>query len=81
MKPSGVPKVHKAVRPHCEGEGAMTEERARYYAKKLAFNLGVTFYVVRSLENQIYAVQAPSDDCQILAIVPPAASVHDQWAA
>lgn len=24
----------------------MTEERARYYAEKLAFNLHITFYVV-----------------------------------
>ena len=59
----------------------MTEERARYYAEKLAFSLGITFYVVRSLEDEICAVQVPSDGCEILAIVPPAASVHDQWAA
>ena len=59
----------------------MTEERARYYAEKLAFNLGITFYVVRSPKDEIYAVQVPSDGCEILAIVPPAASVHDQWAA
>ena len=26
----------------------MTEERARYYAEKFGFNLGITFYVVRS---------------------------------
>ena len=36
----------------------MTEERARYYAEKLAFNLRITFYVVRSAEDEIYAVQA-----------------------
>ena len=59
----------------------MTEGRARYYAEKLAFNQGVTFYVVRSAEDQIYAVQVPSDDCEILAIVPPPASVVDQRAA
>jgi hypothetical protein len=64
-----------------EGEGAMTEERARYCAEKLAFNLRITFYVVRSAEDEIYAVQVPSDDCEILAIVPPSASVHDQRAA
>jgi hypothetical protein len=43
----------------------MTEERARYYAKNLAFNLGITFYVVRSARDEIYAVQVPSDDCEI----------------
>lgn len=59
----------------------MTEQRARYYAEKLAFNLRITFYVVRSLEDQIYAVQVPSDDCEILAIVPPPASVYNQRAA
>ena len=30
----------------------MTEERARYYAEKLALNLGITFYVVRSPEDE-----------------------------
>jgi hypothetical protein len=58
----------------------MTEERARYYAEKLALNLGITFYVVRSPKDEIYAVQVPSD-CAILAIVPPPAGVHDQRAA
>jgi hypothetical protein len=81
MKSSGVLSVRKAVRPHREGEGAMTEERARYYAEKFAFNLGVTFYVVRRPKDQIYAVQVPSDDCEILTIVPPPASAHDQQAA
>jgi hypothetical protein len=84
MKPSGVLKVHKFTKlagRHREGEGAMTEERARYYAKTLAFNLRITFYVVRSSEDEIYAVQVPSDDCEILATVPPAASVIDQRAA
>ena len=59
----------------------MTEERARYYPEKLAFNLGITFYVVRSRGHEIYAVQVPSDDCEILAIVPPPASVPDRRAA
>jgi hypothetical protein len=36
---------------------------------------------VRSAEDDIYAVQVPSDDCEILAIVPPPASVIDQRAA
>jgi len=34
----------------------MTEERARYYAERLAFNLRVTFYVVCSADDEIYAV-------------------------
>jgi hypothetical protein len=59
----------------------MTEERARYYAENLAFNLGITFYVVRSRRDEIYAVQVPSDDCEVLAIIPPPASVQDQQAA
>ena len=59
----------------------MTEGRARYYAEKLASNLGVTFYVVRSVEHEIYAVHVPSDGCEILTIVPPPASAHDQQAA
>jgi hypothetical protein len=59
----------------------MTEERAHYYAEKLAFNLGITFYVVRSSKDEIYAVQVPSDDCEILTIVPPPAAVDDQGAA
>jgi hypothetical protein len=59
----------------------MTEERARYYAEKLAANLRTTFYVVCSASDKIYAVQVPSDDCEILAIVPPPASLDDQRAA
>jgi hypothetical protein len=74
MKPSGVLKVRNAVRPP-------PEERAHYHAEKLAFNLHITFYVVRGPEDDIYAVQVPSDDCEILAIVPPPASVIDQRAA
>ena len=50
----------------------MTEERARYYAKALARNMGITFYVVRSREGRFLAVQIPSDDCEILATI-----VHD----
>jgi len=45
----------------------MTEERARHYAKALARNMGITFYVVRSREGRFLAVQIPSDDCEILA--------------
>ena len=49
------------------GANFMTEERARYYAKALARNMGITFYVVRSREGRFLAVQIPSDDCEILA--------------
>jgi hypothetical protein len=59
----------------------MTEERARYYAKKLAFNMGITFYVVRSRGDKIYTVQVPCDDCEILVVVSPQASVYDRQAA
>jgi hypothetical protein len=59
----------------------MTEERARYYAEKLAFNMGITFYVVRTRDDEIYTVQLPSDDCEILAIVPPPVSIHDRRTA
>ena len=55
----------------------MTEERARYYAKALAQNMGITFYVVRSREGRFLAVQIPSDDCEILATVAPPCTVRD----
>jgi len=59
----------------------MTKERAGDYAKKLALNMGITFYVVRSREGRFFAVQAPSDDCEILAIEPPPADVDHRRAA
>jgi hypothetical protein len=59
------------------GASFMTEERARHYAKALARNMGITFYVVRSREGRFLAVQIPSDDCEILATVAPPRSVHD----
>jgi hypothetical protein len=49
----------------------MTEERARHYAKVLARGTGITFYVVRSHEGRVLAVQIPSDDWEILAKVSP----------
>ena len=55
----------------------MTEERACYYAKALAHSMGITFYVVRSREGRLLAVQIPSDDCEILATVAPPRSVRD----
>jgi len=61
------------------GANFMTEERARYYAKALAQNMGITFYVVRSREGRFLAVQIPSDDCEILATVAPPRSVRDIW--
>jgi len=53
----------------------MTEERARHYAKALARNMDIPFYVVRSREGRFLAVQIPSDDCEILATVIPPRSV------
>jgi hypothetical protein len=59
------------------GASFMTEEKARHYAKALARNMGITFYVVRSREGRFLAVQIPSDDCEILATVAPPRSVRD----
>ena len=59
------------------GASFMTEERARHYAKTLARNMGITFYVVRSREGRFLAVQIPSDDCEILAMAAPPRRVHD----
>ena len=55
----------------------MTEERARHYAKSLARNMGITFYVVRSREGRFLAVQITSNDCEILARITPPATAHD----
>ena len=55
----------------------MTEERARHYAKALARNMGIAFYVVRSREGRFLAVQIPSDDCEIRATVAPPRSMRD----
>ena len=55
----------------------MTEERARHYAKSLARNMGITFYVVRSREGRFLAVQIPSNDCEILATFAPPHKVRD----
>jgi hypothetical protein len=59
----------------------MTEEEARNKAKSLALCMGITFYVVRSREGHFLPVQAPSDDGEIVATVPPPTSVHDQGLA
>ena len=56
----------------------MTEQRAQYYAERLALSMGATFYVVRSREDQIYAVQVPFDGYEILAIVPAPATMLEQ---
>ena len=55
----------------------MTEERARHYAKALARRMGITFYVVRSREGRVPAVQIPSDDCEILAKIRPPRSTRE----
>ena len=59
----------------------MTKERARYYAERLAFSMGVTFYAVRSREGRFFAVQVPLCDCEILATVPPPVGVDHRRAA
>ena len=51
----------------------MTEEKARYYAQKLAQSMGITFYVVRNGEGRFLAVQIPSDGYEIVATVTPPA--------
>jgi hypothetical protein len=56
----------------------MTEDEARDKAQGLARCMGIAFYVVRSSEGDIVPVQVPSDDCDILARVPPPLSPHDQ---
>ena len=53
----------------------MTEERARHYAKELARNMDITFYVVCSGEGRFLAVQIPSNDCEILATFTPSGDV------
>ena len=52
----------------------MTEERACHYAKALARNMDITFYVVRG-EGRFFAIQIPSDDCEILATFTPPGDV------
>ena len=55
----------------------MTEKRAHHYAKVLARGMGIAFYVVRSREGRVLAVQIPSDDwCEILAKVSPPRSMR-----
>jgi hypothetical protein len=53
----------------------MTEEQARSHAEALALAMGITFYVVRSREGGLSAVQMPSQDCEILATIAPPSSV------
>ena len=56
----------------------MTEQEARDKAEGLASCMGITFYVVRSPQGDLLTVQAPPDDCEIIATVPPPDSPHDQ---
>jgi hypothetical protein len=55
----------------------MTEHEARRQAEALADAMGITFYVVRKREGDFQPVQAPLDDCEIVATVAPPASVHE----
>jgi hypothetical protein len=54
----------------------MTEDEARRSAEALAFNMGITFYVVRNRDGGFAAVQLPPDDSEIRVTVLP--SVHDR---
>ena len=56
----------------------MSEEQARFHAEALALGMGITFYVVRSRHGRYLPVQQPSDDCEILATIPPPSSGRDQ---
>ena len=55
----------------------MTEEEARRQAEALARGMGITFYVVRNREGDFLPVQAPPDDCDIVATVTPPGSIHE----
>ena len=55
----------------------MTEDDARRHVDALANAVGITFYVVRNREGDFQPVQAPLDDCEIVATVAPPASVHE----
>ena len=55
----------------------MTEDDARRHVDALANAVGITFYVVRKREGDFQPVQAPLDDCEIVATVAPPASVHE----
>ena len=59
----------------------MTEQEARERAERLAFAMGITFYVVCSREGDFQPVQTPSDDCEVVATILPPTSVHAQGLA
>ena len=54
----------------------MTEEQARSHAEALALAMGINFYVVRSREGGLSAVQMPCQDCEVLATIAPPSSGH-----
>jgi hypothetical protein len=55
----------------------MTEEQARAQAEALAIGMGISFYVVRTPEDDFLAVQTPSDEHEIVAtIAPPSEPEH-----
>jgi hypothetical protein len=54
----------------------MIEEYARRSAERVAFAMGITFYVVRNPEGDFLAVQNPTHDCEIIATVTPPDSVQ-----
>jgi hypothetical protein len=59
----------------------MTEQEACEKTEALALAIGITFYVVRSPEGDYQPVQSPPEDREIIATVPPPASVHDHGLA
>jgi hypothetical protein len=49
----------------------MTEEKARADAEALASALGISFYVVRSRDGDFSAVQLPTEEHEIIAMIEP----------
>jgi hypothetical protein len=59
----------------------VTEEKARRQAEALADGMGITFYVVRNRQGDFLPVQAPPDDCDIVATVLAPGSIHESPAS
>jgi hypothetical protein len=54
----------------------MTEEQARSRAEVVALAMGITFYVVRSRDGGLSAVQMSSQHCEVVATIAPPSSGH-----
>ena len=59
----------------------MTEQEARERAEGLALCVGIIFYVVRLPGGDFQTVQIPPDGCEVVAVIAPRTSVHDQGLA